>query len=231
MADPIPLYRFLDSDAALKTLAAGTFRVGQQSKFNDPFEWRLGFTNIKTPQQKEFAETFSPERLQWREKWAGFLCFSKTVSDPTLWSLYADKHSGVAFEVKYPWPEDNIVEMTYSPERPVLDFDRWLQIQNKDEKAKYLWSLLAHFMTRKSPSWSFEQERRLSIDINDRRFCQLSDGRHYWQIPRDGLKRVILGFCCPLEEAIVRKLLDMNGFAATVVGRAKLCQETYSVIV
>jgi hypothetical protein len=42
MADPISLYRFLDSDAALKTLEAGRFRVGELSKFNDPFEWNLG---------------------------------------------------------------------------------------------------------------------------------------------------------------------------------------------
>ena len=76
MADPIPLYRFLDSDAALKTLAAGRFRVGQQSKFNDPFEWRLGFTGMATPQEKEFAENFNTERLQWLETWVGILSFS-----------------------------------------------------------------------------------------------------------------------------------------------------------
>jgi hypothetical protein len=232
MADPIPLFRFLDSDAALKTLVAGGFRVGQQSKFNDPFEWKLGFTGMATPQEQEFAENFSSKRLQWQETWMGILSFSKTISDPTLWSLYADKHSGVAFEVQHPWNDDHIIKMEYPPERPILDFDRLRGIYDKNEKDKYLLSLLDGLMRRKSPSWSFEQEYRLQIDLNDKAHCcQLADGRHHWQIHRGVLKRLVLGFRCPIEEATARKLLDMNGFTGTNVVRAKLCQETYSVIV
>ena len=230
MSEPVPIYRYLDSDAALKTLVAGRFRVGQQSKFNDPFEWNLGFTGRTTPQEQKFAENFNVERLQWLEEWRGILSFSKTISDPTLWSLYADKHSGVAFEVKYPWRDDEIIDMTYSQERPVLNFDRLRGIHDESERDKYLKSLLLGQIRQKSPSWSFEQERRLHLDLNDRRFCQLSDGWHYWQIPSDALKKVFLGFCCPLKETDVRKLLDMNGFTTTVVVRAKLCQEAYSVI-
>jgi hypothetical protein len=49
--------------------------------------------------------------------------------------------------------------------------------------------------------------------------------------PDKSLERVILGFCCPLDETVVRKLLDMNGFTETEVVRAKMCQETYSIIV
>jgi hypothetical protein len=231
MAEPTPLYRFLDSDAALKTLVAGSFRIGLVSKFNDPFEWNLGFRGAATPQEQEFAKDFCEKHRRWLEKWMGILSFSKTVSNPTLWSVYADKHSGVAFEVKYPWRDDHIVEMSYSPERPVLDWNRLRGIHDQSERDKYLLSLLDGLMRQKSPGWSFEQESRLQLDLNDRRFCQLSDGRHYWQIPRDALKQVVLGFCCPLEEAIVRRLLDMNGFVAAVVVRAELCQETYSVII
>jgi hypothetical protein len=218
MADPIPIYRYLDSDAALKTLVAGRFRLGLVSKFNDPFEWNLGFVGAATPQEQEFARNFSKEHRLWLETWMGILSFSKTISDPTLWSVYADEHSGVAFEVKYPWRDDEIVDMTYPPERPVLDWNRLRGIRDESEKEEYLKSLLDGLMRQKSPGWSFEQERRLHLGLNDRRFCQLSDGRHHWQIPGAALKQVILGFCCPLEEAIVRKLLNMNGFAAMVKG-------------
>jgi hypothetical protein len=231
MADPIPIYRYFDSDAALKTLVAGRFRIGKVSQFDDPFEWNLGVIGAATPQEQEFAENFSKEHRLWLEGWMGILCFSKTISDPALWSLRANKHSGVAFEVQYPWRDDEIVDMTYPPERRVLDFI-WLRgIHDESEQKTYLEALLDGLMRQKSPGWSFEQERRLHLALTDRRFCQLSDGWHYWQIPHDALKQVILGFCCPLEETDVRKLLDMNGFAATVVVRAKLCQETYSVII
>jgi hypothetical protein len=57
MADPIPLYRFLDSHGALKTLEAGRFRVGLVSNFNDPFEWRLGCTGTATPDQQKSVES------------------------------------------------------------------------------------------------------------------------------------------------------------------------------
>jgi hypothetical protein len=229
MSDPTPLYRFLDSDAALKTLVAGKFRVGLVSKFNDQFEWKLGFTGAATQGERTFADTFAAEHLRWLETWMGILCFSKTACDPILWSLYADKHSGVAFEVKHPWKDNEIVEIKYPPERPVVDFNRLRGIHDKNEKEKYLLSLLDALMRLKSPSWSFEREWRLHIDLNNREFCPLFDGRHHWQIPRISLKRVILGFCCPLEEASVRKLLDMNGFTDTVIARAKLSHDDYSV--
>src|ERR1700733_9556652 len=232
MPDLIPIYRYLDSDSALKTLESGRFRVGLLSKFNDPFEGRLGFTGVASPQEQEVANKYNNENHRIVETWMGILSFSKTVSDPTLWSLYADKHSGVAFELQYPWKADQIIIMEYSPERPVLDFGRLRSIHEKTVRDKYLLSLLYDLMRRKSPSWSFEQEYRLEINLNDKvHCCQLTDGRHYWQIHRDVLKRLILGFRCPIEETKARMLLDRNGFTGTDVVRAKLCQVTYSVII
>jgi hypothetical protein len=232
MADPIPLYRFLDSHGALKTLEAGRFRVGLVSNFNDPFEWRLGCTGTATPDQQKSVESFNSERQRWSETWMGVLCFSDSFSAPVLWSLYADKHSGVAFEVKYPWPDDHLVKMTYFPERPVMDFSRLREFGgDKEARNRYLLDLLARLMRNKSPGFIFEKEYRLQIDLRDSKRCRLSDGYYDWQLPDHSLKRVILGFCCTLDEATVRRLLDTNGFTETEVVRAKMCQETYSVIV
>jgi len=83
-------------------------------------------------------------------------------------------------------------------------------------------------MRNKSLGFSFEQEYRLHIKLES---CKSCDGHHEWHLPDKSLKRVILGFCCPLDETIVRKLLDMNAFTETKVVRAKMCQETYSIIV
>ncbi|MCX6923334.1 MAG: hypothetical protein NT154_09025, partial [Verrucomicrobia bacterium] len=142
MSIAIPLYRFLDADGALKTLVAGTFRVGQLSKFNDPFEWQFGFTGITTPEEQQAADTIRMEHRAWAESWMGILCFSTSVAEPVLWSLYSDKHRGVAFEVKYPWEHDNIHEMKYLKERPVLDFAQLRKHHNVVERDTYLKSQL-----------------------------------------------------------------------------------------
>ena len=127
MAQPISIYRFLDCHAALKTFEAGKFRVGLLSKFNDPFEWQLGFTNITTPQEQKFVEEFRIKHQQWLETWMGIMCFSDSVLAPVLWSLYAEKHHGVAFEVQYDWnsKQENLFQITYSNQRPVMDFNKF----------------------------------------------------------------------------------------------------------
>jgi hypothetical protein len=102
MSDPIPLYRYLDSDAALKTIVARAFRVGKPSNFNDPFEWRLGMAGIEHDLAKKIIDGFVSEV---NSDMQGILCFSDTVSDPVLWSIYAEKHRGVAFEIKHAWPQ------------------------------------------------------------------------------------------------------------------------------
>ncbi len=232
MVDQIPLYRFLKSDAALKTLKAGKFRVGLASQFNDPFEWRLGFTGIRTPEEQKYIEDLSMDHRRWLDTWLGILCFSDSFSRPVLWSLYAEEHKGVAFEVICPWKDDEIVKMTYFPERRVLDFDRWREIRFDEEaQNKYLSNLINGLIRNKSPGFSFEQEYRLQINLEDHNRCQYSDGSYFWRLPDKSLKRVILGFCCPLAETDVKKLLDKNGFEETRVVRAKMCQETYSIIV
>jgi len=217
MSEPISLYRFLGSDA---------------SDFNDPFEWRLGFKGITTQKEQNIAEQISADHLPWFDKIIGILCFSssESVSRPILWSLYADKHRGVAFEIKYLWPKDHLHEMTYTEERPVLDFSLWWQLQDEKARESYLLSLIDGLRKQKSSGWSFEQEYRIFIDLNNPNNCKLGDGYHYWPIPKATLNRVVLGYRCPLEESVVRKLLDMNGFGDTKISKATMCRETYTVL-
>jgi hypothetical protein len=229
MAEPIALYRFLDSDAALKTLVARKFRVGRLSNFNDPFEWQVGGSG-KSPEERTSLDRLRRDCPAWLDSWMEVLCFSDCVSDPVLWSLYADKHRGVAFEVKYSWKEDHMHKMTYPKERPVLDTQTLRKIPDGKERDEHLLSVINRLMTGKSSGWSFEREHRAFIDIHDTKHCQLSDdGWHYWQIPDNFLVRVILGFRCPLDEAVVRKLLDLTGLAETRVVRAQMCPDTYAI--
>jgi hypothetical protein len=49
------------------------------------------------------------------------------------------------------------------------------------------------------------------------------------RIPDNFLKRVILGFQCPLEELYVKRALEKSGLGSTEVVRAKRCLETYAI--
>ena len=232
MAEATSLYRYLDSDAALKTLVSAAFRVGKISTLNDPFEWEFGVVGI-TPEEAKMAERIWQSRRLWNDAHIGVLCFSDLIHDPILWSLYAEKHCGVAFEITNSWREDDIRRMSYSNERPVMDyqkFRRYLFDKNYEaEFDQYITSILDRLSGQKSLKWSFESEYRLAIDLKNPSHCYANSGRHYWRIPKVFLTRVILGFRCPLEEANVRKLLDMNGFEKTNIVRAKMCSETYAI--
>jgi hypothetical protein len=150
--------------------------VGQLSSFNDPFEWRLGFAGVATPEEREVADGLREKHQPWVESWMGVLCFSESVSDPVLWSLYADKHRGVAFEIKHAWKEDHLQKIRYSNERPVLNFKDLRKHRDLAEREQYLKGLLRRLMNQKSLGFAFEREYRLSIDLNDRKFCRIQDG-------------------------------------------------------
>jgi hypothetical protein len=229
--DEIPLYRFMSASAAQKTMEAGKFRVGKLSTFNDPFEWKLGIKNARSPAERDWVEFIRREHASWFDSFMGILCFSEIFSTPVLWSLYADKHAGAAFELKHPWPKDHLIKMTYSDERPVLDFDQLRgKVHSDAELDGHLRPLVDRLMRQKSQGFAFEREYRLHVDLKNQKTCEFLDGHHYWVPPRSLLKRVILGFSCPLREVDVRRLLDKNGFNETSLVRAKMSQETYRIL-
>ena len=131
MSDPLTVYRYLDSDATLKTLVSGEFKVGKISKFNDPFEWQFGVGKI-APADLERIEKLWKFFREWSDSTLGVLCFSKSIADPVLWSLYADKHHGAAFELRHTWSEKDILHISYSNERPQIDVHKIHQIAREN---------------------------------------------------------------------------------------------------
>lgn len=222
--EPIPIYRYLPADAAKKTIEAGAFRVGRYRNFNDPFEWRFGVRGIDERSAEQLIDNFLSD-----VDWHGVLCFSGTITNPVLWSLYADKHTGVAFELVHPWPPDHLHKMSYDKPRPVIDLTHVRSLRDINSVDSYLWPILQQLMRQKSRGWSFEDEYRVFIDLDDNNHCFSADGHYHWRIAPQILKRVILGFKCPLEENTVQNILSKNGFTQTRVSRAKMCLESYSI--
>src|SRR4051812_25654608 len=100
MDQSILLYRYLSAEKSLKTIKSRSIKVGRISDFNDPFEWRMGLTGI-IPEGEAIGRACMQNVIDGLNEWMGILCFSDTYGESVLWSHYAEKHSGVAFEFDY----------------------------------------------------------------------------------------------------------------------------------
>lgn len=220
----ILLYRYLDAAAALKTIESRSFKVGRLRDFNDPFEWRMGITGI-IPEGEVIAHTCMEGFIDDVNRWMGIIRFSDTIADPVLWSHYASKHQGVAFEVSHILNPELLVKMEYTNERPIFDANR---LHDPAGIKEYAMPLLNKLLRQKSTGWAYEREYRVSLDLKS---CDISSGHYFKQIPDNFLKRVILGYKCPLEELYVLKALETSGLKEVKIIRAKMCLETYSILV
>lgn len=218
--DSILLYRYLDAAAALKTIETRSFKVGRIRDFNDRFEWRVGLDPEKlvlgynTP-----INAIVQDSIDAIDSWVGVISHSSLVTEPVLWSHYADKHRGVAFEIAHTRDPERLVKIEYDKPRPVLDTNR---LADRD----YMKEIVDALIRQKSPGWEYEQEYRVYLQLKD---CDISGGNYFQRISDYLLKRVILGYDCPLEEDYVLKALDAVGLTETRVVRAKMCLETYSI--
>ena len=218
----IRLYRYMGAKAALDTIERRAFRIGRIRELNDPFEWRLGITGIITegqPLTRSLLDSFINEISER----IGVLSFSDTSEDAVLWSHYADRHQGVAFEVDHRIDPEHLFKMEYTNERPLVDANR---LHDSAGLEDYLRPLIVQLMKQKSPGWSYEREYRVFLGLES---CDTSEGHYFRRVPDNYLKRVILGFKCPLEPAYVSRALAINGLKDTAVVRAQMCLETYAI--
>ena len=225
----ILLYRYLDAESALKSIESRSLRISRLHELNDPFEWRLAISGIPAEGEPSIEKWIS-SILANQTKTIGLMCFSATCKEPVLWSHYAEKHRGVAFEVEYDCKPNNPIEIKYPTDRFVIDGARYADLQHNEPALKeYLLPFMKPMMSQKSSSWGYEKEYRIYFDLVNDPNIQTSGGHYFIPIPDNFLTRVILGYKCPLEEQDVAKALGKSGLGSTKVTRAKMSNETYEV--
>ena len=116
----IILYRFLDAEAAVKTIKSGKLKVGRINDFNDPFEWLPGIAGVVKGKEDIAVAVIDDFRNILNGRF-GIICMSDTMSDPVLWSHYADEHQGLAFEFEYDNTTGEAIKVAYSNDRPIID--------------------------------------------------------------------------------------------------------------
>jgi hypothetical protein len=225
----ILLYRYLDAKAALKTIESRLLRISRLRDLNDPFESRIGVTGV-IPGKEPLAHNWLDSILERQNTMYGFICFSDTSRESVLWSHYADKHKGVALEVRFDYDPEGIIEMRYLHERPTIDASIYVKLsQDESGLNNYVSPLIKRMIRQKSPGWAYEREYRIAFDLQKNKDLVMSDGHYFERIPDNFLIRVILGWRCPLEESYVAKALAASGLASTKVVRAKMSLDTYAV--
>ena len=231
----LQLYRYLPDDAAIKTIESSYIRVSHLAHLNDPFELLFGFSDCPS-HLEEAVQNELDKFVACLSQDMGIICFSAKVNDPILWSHYADKHKGVAFEVAAEIVSDGndginfevngseykkLHKVEYDKGRTTFPFQEFFKLSKTQ-----LHDQMKSFYKQKSGSWKYEREYRWVVDLE---MCKPSGGRFLWPIPHDFITRVIIGVRSSLSEKYVRLALKANGFLNTQVVKARLSQATYDV--
>jgi hypothetical protein len=144
------VYQFMPAQHALDDLRKRRLKVSFLDDMNDPFEL-LGGTLAKPEHRRAFR--------QWKEymnRISRVLCFSRTWSNPVLWSHYADKHRGICLCFKV--PDDLLLGISYQAKRLELQLERNL---SKDGTVGI--DISSKLLTTKYADWKYENEVRMFV--------------------------------------------------------------------
>ena len=212
----ITLYKYMSAAHGISSITNRRLKVSLLPELNDPYEM------VPAVVDSIGAPIFSAEKVRTvmyrtlADK-HGFICMSKAIDEPLLWSHYADKHKGMA--LVFNLPEDSgIIEVTYGRNRVSIDLD------NNAEPGPALERGFNQLLGNKYEAWRYEQEARFIVPINP---ASLSEG-HYWkELSDDIFAGVVLGCICPDKESDILSLLSTNGFPNARVSRVNMDHTQY----
>lgn len=165
------VYYFTSAKYGIENLKNRRLKVSDFSNVNDPFEL-LGIEL----RDKVVRKAVNFEKSQISKRY-GLLCFSTDKYNPVQWAHYAENHKGVC--LGFDIPEKKLKKVKYVAERLARE-----TLDQPDCNEKLL--------TTKFNHWSYEQERRLIIDLNSN---QINGGRLRFESFSDEmvLKEVYIG--------------------------------------
>jgi len=139
-------YYFTSKKYGIENLKFKRLKVSDFSNVNDPFEL-LGVEL----RDKDVRKAVNFEKSKISSEY-GLLCFSEDKYNPVQWAHYADNHKGVC--LGFDIPEKKLRKVKYVAERLARE-----TLNQSDFNEKLLATKFNH--------WSYEQERRLIIDLNN----------------------------------------------------------------
>ena len=195
------VYRYFNLTFGLEALQTGRWKIGRMEKLNDPFDCRPASINLLPSGMN--VELSLDDFLQTMFGNWGLLCYSEVISDPVIWSHYADSHQGLALGFDFSttgWPP---YQVRYSKARPVIDFEKVRTLPKATPEILSNYIFQTGFATKAS-SWSYEKEYRHLISFHG---CKMIGSHFFRGMPCDLLKEVVLGARCPVSMEDIERVL------------------------
>lgn len=196
--------RFAKTNIEFRRLKVATF-----SDANDPFEAKA--LNLRGRRNREARQLLKEFKASQDEQ-TGMLCFSRTSTNPVLWSHYAEGHKGVCLgcDVKA-----DLLE-------PVEYTDSLLTARLNDETdpSELPDELQRALLVTKFHHWQYETEVRRFVSLSD---ANRQDGIYFWPFDENMiLREVVLGPLCPRSELEPMRASVASANVPAVVSRARL---------
>jgi hypothetical protein len=177
---PKRVYKFTNAKYGISNIRDRRLKLSTIDDLNDPFDLApLDTTDPEIRRAQEDLVVFYRKRI-------GLLCFSRNWDNLLLWSHYGDAHKGICcgFDIAEGTPDGNYdTDVLYQPN----------VLQIKDVNL----DLATRLLRTKHESWSYEQEVRMLVGLND---------------PPDsnGLRWAAFGSLVELKEVIMGSQADPN---------------------
>lgn len=205
-------YHLTSERWALESLAKRRLKLALFDDMNDPFEL-LG-AELSSQMDREVFQDLKDEM----NRTIGLLCFSKSWSNPVLWSHYADKHRGLC--LGFDIPDDWALDVNYTGARLQAELEQLLP----SERGK---SFGHKLLSTKFSHWRYEKEVRIIVKLEH---AHLEDGLYF--LPYGNalrLREVIIG---PRSELNPKQLSIRikNCMYDVEVSRARLAFKSFKVV-
>jgi hypothetical protein len=171
------VYKFLSAEHAIEGLQRRRLKIARIDGLNDPFDLAsIDITDDRIRHALDALITDIRPRM-------GLLCFSRNWDNLLMWSHYAAAHTGVCLAFDIRADKNHDLDVHYQP-------NVW-KIRRREDVNLDLVTRLLH---TKHESWSYEQEVRSFVGLND---PPDEKGRH-WKDFDDNLqlRAVIIGAQC-----------------------------------
>lgn len=213
----IRVYHLTTLEHAKSDIQFHRLKVATFEDANDPFE--LLALNCRGRSNREARHLLRQFKQLHADK-MGMLCFSRSWSDPVLWSHYADKHKGVSlgFDVR----EDLIDAVSYEPEllRANLSDDDDTPTIPEDVEDRLFVTKFRH--------WQYEDEVRRFVELSA---AQRHGTLYFWPFDEEmRLREVVLGARCPIDELEPIRALARSTNPGVLVSVARLGFGSFRVL-
>jgi hypothetical protein len=207
------VYKFLEKNWALVALRDRRLKIARFAGLNDPFDL-LPFASPETADRRlALATTLDDMNAR-----AGWVCFSRTWSNPIIWTHYAEQHRGLCLGFDIP-------DESGQPVRYVEQREPFPAMEGLTEPEQV--AVMNRMLFTKFSQWAYEDEVRVPIKLDPA--TETEDGLYLMEFGDDlRLREVVVG----IRSAICRREIELalGGTKGVEIIRAEASTDRFDIV-